>query len=117
VTRPSTYLLLSAAVCAAAAEPPVPTKLRGHDRPVSCVAFPPDGKRLVSGCAGGTLRLWDAADGEELLALTGHRRAASAVAFDPTGTGRDCSRECGPGAAASRPHPRPAGPLPHGGAF
>jgi WD40 repeat protein len=35
--------------------------LRGHTGPVYCVAFSPDGKRLVTGSQDGTLRVWDLA--------------------------------------------------------
>ncbi len=36
------------------------------------VAFSPDGKRLASASQDGTVKVWDAATGQEILTLKGH---------------------------------------------
>jgi hypothetical protein len=53
---------------------------------VSSVAFSPDGKRLVSGGADHTLKLWDSATGRLIRTLEGHAGWVDSVAFSPDGT-------------------------------
>lgn len=50
-----------------------------------CVAFTPDGGRLLSGGADGTVRLWRTEDGEELRCFEGHTGKVHAVAVGPDG--------------------------------
>ena len=59
--------------------------LRGHGAPVHCVAFSPDGDRLATGSEDNTVKLWDAATGEEIMTLRGHSDTVSCVAFSPDG--------------------------------
>jgi hypothetical protein len=59
--------------------------LKGHTRPVSCVAFSPDGKRIVSGSWDTTLKVWEAHTGQEVLSLKGHTLPVYCVAFSPDG--------------------------------
>ena len=58
---------------------------RGHKAEVFGVAFSPDGKRIVSGSWDWTVKVWDAATGQETLTLRGHTEAVNSVAFSPDG--------------------------------
>src|SRR5262249_34206528 len=49
------------------------------------LALAPDGKTLATGGLDQSVRLWDAATGEELTVLGGHTRAVGTVAFSPDG--------------------------------
>jgi WD40 repeat protein len=58
---------------------------KGHSNEVLSVAFSPDGKRLATGGREQTVKLWDAATGQELLTLKGYLEFVSSVAFSPDG--------------------------------
>jgi WD40 repeat protein len=49
-----------------------------------CLAFSPDGKRLV-GADDKTVKVWDAQTGQELLACKGHTDQVNCVAYSPDG--------------------------------
>ncbi len=52
---------------------------------VSALAFRPDGRRLASGGADRTVKIWDAATGKLLRTISAHKHAVSGVAFSPDG--------------------------------
>jgi len=41
--------------------------LKGHTGTVTCVAFSPDGARIVTGSEDTTLKVWDTRTGQEVL--------------------------------------------------
>jgi WD40 repeat protein len=49
-----------------------------------CMAFSPDGRRVVTS-AEGTVAVWDAMTGQEVLMLRGHTGGVLSVAFSPDG--------------------------------
>ena len=49
-----------------------PRFLQGHDQAVNTLAFAEGGKRLYSGSADGTIRIWDVATGQEQGRLVNH---------------------------------------------
>jgi serine/threonine protein kinase len=59
--------------------------LTGHLRPVTCLAYSPDGTRIVSASEDLTLKVWDAELGVDLLTLAGHTAPAYTVGFTSNG--------------------------------
>src|SRR5208283_6074026 len=55
----------------------------GNTYRITCAAFSPDGRRIVTGGSDKTAAVWDAAKGRELLAFTGNKGSVKYVAFSP----------------------------------
>jgi serine/threonine protein kinase/DNA-binding beta-propeller fold protein YncE len=59
--------------------------LKGHGGPIMCVAYSPDGRRIVTTGGDQTAKVWEAVAGKELLALEGHNAKATSVALSADG--------------------------------
>ena len=57
-----------------------------HAYPITAVGFDPRAPMLVTGCHGGTVRLWDGGSGALLSDLRGNAAEVTAVAFSPDGS-------------------------------
>ena len=70
----------------AAATPDKPLlELAGHEKPVTAVATVfPDGTRVVSGSEDGSVRVWNLADGKQILSMA-HGGPVTSVAVRPDG--------------------------------
>ncbi|KAK4149746.1 WD40-repeat-containing domain protein, partial [Chaetomidium leptoderma] len=60
-------------------------KTLNHPSAVNAIAFSPDGRLIVSSSDDQTVRVWDAATGDERSVLQGHLHSVYAVAFSPDG--------------------------------
>jgi WD40 repeat protein len=60
-------------------------QLAGHDKPVRCVAFSPNGELVVSGSEDNSIRVWDVANGESRKVLRGHGSAVRSCMFSLDG--------------------------------
>ncbi|KAF7346977.1 WD40 repeat-like protein [Mycena venus] len=57
----------------------------GHDNAVYCVAFSPDGERIVSGSTDETVRVWNSRTGDLIAGPIQHSGRVNSVAFSPDG--------------------------------
>jgi WD40 repeat protein len=60
--------------------------LSGHKDAVLSAVFSPDGRRIATGSADQSVRVWDAITGKMLTEITEHDGAVGSVAFMPDGT-------------------------------
>lgn len=60
--------------------------LKGHNGAVNGLTFSSDGKRLVTGGADKTVRVWDIANGKEIQKHAKHTKPIMGVAYTPDGT-------------------------------
>lgn len=66
--------------------PPVTNIFRGHTNLVWSVTFSPDGKRVASGSADSTIRIWDAQTGDVIgFPFQGHTDSVYSIAFSRDG--------------------------------
>jgi len=64
-----------------------PTRiLTGHQKPVSNLAFHPQGKQLVAGLSDGTICVWNPDTGEYLHSWKDHISRVESLAYSPDGT-------------------------------
>jgi WD40 repeat protein/HEAT repeat protein len=59
--------------------------LARHTRPVRCLGFSRDGRRLLSGGEDNVLVLWDVGSGKAVQEMRGHTNSPNQVAFSPDG--------------------------------
>lgn len=60
-------------------------ELTGHQRPVSAVAFSPDGRVLASSSEDQTIRLWNTSTWEPIRTLTGHTSPVRSLTYSSDG--------------------------------
>ena len=59
--------------------------LFGDKERIYDLTFAPDGKRFISAGRDGTIRVWNAGDGSELMTLRGHKETVMSAIFSPDG--------------------------------
>ncbi|HKB35824.1 MAG TPA: hypothetical protein VKD72_05175 [Gemmataceae bacterium] len=59
--------------------------MKGHASTPLSVVFSPDGKLLASGSSDHTVKVWDAATGQEVATFKEPTNAVACVAFSPDG--------------------------------
>ncbi len=59
--------------------------LRGHTHWLVSVVFSPDGRRMATSSRDGTVKVWEAQTGRELLTLQAGQHQITSVAFAPDG--------------------------------
>ncbi|KAH7335574.1 quinon protein alcohol dehydrogenase-like superfamily [Rhizoctonia solani] len=61
-------------------------KFSGHDNSVTCIAFSPSGRHIVSGSSDNTIRIWGAQNRETTVGpIKGHTDNINSVMFSPDG--------------------------------
>lgn len=81
-----TFFLISIQFLFAEGEIPLETVLqKGHARPVSCYAFSPDSKFVVTGSNDNSLILWDLESGRQIRVFNQHSELIYSVVFSPDG--------------------------------
>jgi WD40 repeat protein len=63
----------------------VERRFEGHDSTVNGMAFSPNGQRIASSSADGTIRVWDTTSGKEVVTLKANKKEVRSVCFSPDG--------------------------------
>lgn len=53
--------------------------------PVNCVAFHPEGNKIIIGCWDSTLQIWDIIKQSKIAVIRGHKSSVQAVTYSPSG--------------------------------
>lgn len=61
-------------------------RFEGHTEAISCLAFSPDGKRVVSTAADKSVRIWQVSSGRLIKKFDGHTQLIRALVLSPDGT-------------------------------
>jgi WD40 repeat protein len=61
------------------------TSLREHRYTVTCLAWTADGRTLISGSLGNSIRTWNTTTWEQMAVLTGHTSSVHAIVVSPSG--------------------------------
>ena len=60
-------------------------RLHGHDRPVTDIAYAPDGDHVATASSDGTARIWNLQSGRTTAVLRGHQGILFSIAYSPDG--------------------------------
>ncbi len=61
------------------------TALHGHEKPIVCTTFSPDGKRIATGANDGEVRVWDSVTGTQQFRFQAHPAQPGDIAFSADG--------------------------------
>lgn len=61
------------------------TSIDGHEKPILCSAFSPDGKYFATGSEEPTIKVWETTNWSLAYSLSGHTRAVNSVNFSKDG--------------------------------
>lgn len=59
--------------------------IRGHTRPINCVAFDPNGDRFLTGCWDSCIRIFNMVSRTRIAVLRGHKNSVRSVSYSSNG--------------------------------